>query len=57
MKTRGRWFDYDTGTRAIRALATFHPAYLLRSPSYKRMAWQDLRAIAKALEQGNSRSS
>jgi uracil-DNA glycosylase len=51
MKTRGRWFDYDTGTRVIRALATFHPAYLLRSPSYKRMAWQDLRAIARALEQ------
>jgi DNA polymerase len=51
MKTRGRWFDYDTGTRVIRALATFHPAYLLRSPSYKRMSWQDLRAIAKALEQ------
>jgi DNA polymerase len=49
MKTRGRWFEYDTGTRAIRAIATFHPAYLLRSPSYKRMAWQDLRAIAKAL--------
>jgi uracil-DNA glycosylase len=51
MKTRGRWFDYDTGTRVIRALATFHPAYLLRSPSYKRMAWQDLRSIAKALEE------
>jgi uracil-DNA glycosylase len=57
MKTRGRWFDYDTGTRVIRALATFHPAYLLRSPSYKRMAWQDLRAIAKALEQAPSSSS
>jgi DNA polymerase len=50
MKTRGRWFDYDTGTRTIRAIATFHPAYLLRSPSYKRMTWQDLLAIAKALE-------
>jgi DNA polymerase len=50
MKTRGRWFDYDTGTRKIRAMATFHPAYLLRSPSYKRLAWQDLRAIAKALQ-------
>lgn len=50
MKTRGKWFDYDTGTRSIRAIATFHPAYLLRSPSYKRMTWQDLRAIAKALE-------
>src|SRR4030088_2538069 len=54
MKTRGRWFDYDTGTRVIRALATFHPAYLLRSPSYKRLAWQDLRSIAKALEQGKT---
>jgi uracil-DNA glycosylase family 4 len=50
MRTRGKWFDYDTGTRSIRAIATFHPAYLLRSPSYKRMSWQDLRAIAKALE-------
>ena len=50
MRTRGKWFDYDTGTRTIRAIATFHPAYLLRSPSYKRMTWQDLLAIAKALE-------
>ena len=57
MKTRGRWFDYDTGTRVIRALATFHPAYLLRSPSYKRMAWQDLRSIAKALEETKPPSS
>ena len=54
MKTRGRWFDYDTGSRVIRAMATFHPAYLLRSPSYKRMAWHDLRAIAKALEHAPS---
>jgi len=54
MKTRGRWLQYDTGTRAIRAMATFHPAYLLRSPSYKRMSWQDLRAIAKAMAAGSS---
>jgi DNA polymerase len=51
MRTRGRWFDYDTGTRTIRALATFHPAYLLRSPSYKRLTWQDLRTIAGAMAQ------
>jgi uracil-DNA glycosylase len=57
MKTRGKWFDYDTGTRKIRAIATFHPAYLLRSPSYKRMSWQDLRAIAKALQEAGPRSS
>ena len=49
MRTRGKWFDYDTGTRLIRALPTFHPAYLLRSPTYKRMSWLDLRAIAKVL--------
>ena len=51
MRTRGKWMDYDTGTRTIRAIATFHPAYLLRSPAYKRMSWQDLRAIAKALQE------
>jgi DNA polymerase len=49
MKTRGKWINYDTGTRTVRALPTFHPAYLLRSPSYKRLAWQDFRAIKKAL--------
>jgi uracil-DNA glycosylase family 4 len=53
MRTRGKWHDYDTGTRTIRAIATFHPAYLLRSPSYKRMSWLDLRAIAKALAQAS----
>jgi len=52
MRTRGRWMDYDTGTRTIRAMATFHPAYLLRSPAYKRLAWQDFRAIRKALTAG-----
>jgi uracil-DNA glycosylase len=54
MRSRGKWLEYNTGTRTIRAMATFHPAYLLRSPSYKRMSWQDLRAIAKALQQASS---
>jgi uracil-DNA glycosylase len=49
MKTRGRWLAYDTGTREIRAVATLHPAYLLRSPIYKRHAWRDFLAIKKAL--------
>jgi uracil-DNA glycosylase len=49
MRSRGKWVDYDTGSRTIRAIPTFHPAYLLRSPPYKRMSWQDLRAIANAL--------
>ncbi|MGI6245008.1 MAG: uracil-DNA glycosylase [Pseudochelatococcus sp.] len=49
LRTRGRWFPYHTGRREIRALATLHPAYLLRQPLQKRLAWQDFRALQKAL--------
>jgi DNA polymerase len=48
-RSRGRWFPYDTGRREIRALATFHPAFLLRSPLQKRFAWRDFLALKKAL--------
>lgn len=48
-KTRGRWFTFDTGKREIRAMPTFHPAFLLRSPLQKRFAWRDFLAIRKAL--------
>jgi DNA polymerase len=49
-KSRGRWYGYDTGKREIRALPTFHPAFLLRSPLQKRLAWRDLLAVKKALD-------
>ena len=49
LKNRGRWLAYQTGTREIRAMATLHPAYLLRSPIAKRLAWRDMLAIKKAL--------
>ena len=48
-RSRGRWFPYHTGRREIRALATFHPAFLLRSPLQKRFAWRDFLALKKAL--------
>jgi DNA polymerase len=50
LKTRGRWFSYQTGRREIPALATLHPAYLLRQPLQKRLAWRDFRALKRALE-------
>ena len=50
-RMRGRWFPFDTGTREIRAMATFHPAFLLRSPLQKRFSWRDFLAIKKALAQ------
>jgi uracil-DNA glycosylase len=52
LKFRGRWFDFDTGRRTIRATATLHPAYLLRTPLQKRVAWRDFLAIRAALDAG-----
>jgi uracil-DNA glycosylase family 4 len=48
-RARGRWHAYHTGSREIRAIATFHPAYLLRNPIEKRFVWRDFLAIRKAL--------
>ncbi len=49
LKMRGRWFVFNNGKREIRAMPTLHPAYLLRSPIAKRLAWRDFQAIKKAL--------
>jgi uracil-DNA glycosylase family 4 len=49
LRTRGRWFAYHTGSREIRAIATLHPAYLLRQPLQKRLAWRDFLMIRRAL--------
>jgi DNA polymerase len=48
-RTRGRWFNFHTGSREIRAMPTLHPAHLLRQPLAKRLAWRDLVAIKKTL--------
>jgi len=42
---RGRWFVRD----GVRYLVTFHPAALLRDPSKKILAWQDLQRVQEAL--------
>jgi uracil-DNA glycosylase len=46
-RLRGRWFGFQTPrmARPIATTAIFHPAYLLRSPAQKRLAWRDLLAI------------
>ncbi|MDZ4791107.1 MAG: uracil-DNA glycosylase [Hyphomicrobiales bacterium] len=50
MKLRGKWLTYEGGERPRRAIATLHPAYLLRTPIAKRLAWRDLVMIQSALE-------
>jgi len=42
---RGKFFDYE-GSKLI---PTFHPAYLLRNPSAKKVVWEDLQQIMTAL--------
>jgi DNA polymerase len=49
MRLRGRWRTAVINGREIRTIATFHPAYLLRQPGQKRLAWRDLLAIREAL--------
>ncbi|MGH6675174.1 MAG: uracil-DNA glycosylase [Xanthobacteraceae bacterium] len=50
MRIRGRWHEYELAGKKIPAIAMLHPAYLLRQPSHKKFAWQDLRQLAKMIE-------
>jgi len=50
MRTRGKLREVEIGSYKVRAMATLHPAYLLRTPAAKRLAWRDLLAIKAVLE-------
>lgn len=52
MKARGHWREWrlNEGDVAAPALATLHPAFLLRQPLAKRMAWADLLELAARLD-------
>ena len=45
MRTRGKWFEFEAGGKSIPTLPMLHPAYLLRQPAHKRLAWRDWRAL------------
>ena len=49
MRIRGKWRDIQIGSVQARAIATLHPAYLLRAPAAKRLVWRDLLAVKAAL--------
>lgn len=44
-RLRGRFFEY----RGARVLCTYHPAYVLRTPSAKRPVWEDLQMLMAAM--------
>jgi DNA polymerase len=49
---RGRFHDHalPSGGVRLKIMPTFHPAYLLRDPSKKRTAWEDLKLVMAELE-------
>src|SRR5262245_23299257 len=52
-RIRGKWNLYQNVmlNRAIPVMPTLHPAYLLRQPAAKRLAWRDLMSVAERIEQ------
>lgn len=51
MRSRGSWRSIETGGGArADAIATYHPAFLLRQPAQKRYAWADLLALERRLK-------
>jgi DNA polymerase len=53
MRLRGKWLTYLCAGREIATLATLHPAFLLRNPEHKRLAWRDLLAVKARLDGSN----
>lgn len=51
MRLRGKWLCYRCEGRDIATFATLHPAYLLRNPEAKRLAWRDMLALKERLDQ------
>ena len=49
MRIRGKWRQAELGGHKVRAMATLHPAYLLRTPAAKGMAWRDMLAVKTAM--------
>jgi DNA polymerase len=52
MRMRGTWSVHVTpsGTE-IPTMPTLHPAYLLRNPAHKKLAWRDFLAVAAKLRE------
>jgi uracil-DNA glycosylase len=49
-RLRGRVYEFQ----GAKLIPTFHPSYLLRSPQYKREAWEDLKKARALLTQPDS---
>lgn len=44
-KARGKWIQKEIGVSKPWIIASFHPAFLMRQPEQKKLAWIDLKMI------------
>ena len=44
-KIRGQWIEKEFGQCKTSMIVTFHPAFLMRQPTQKKLAWIDLKMI------------
>ena len=51
-KLRGKWHEYKSLNleEGIPTIASYHPAFLLRSPQYKKHSWEDLQMLQEKLK-------
>ena len=51
-KLRGKWHEYKSLNleQGIPTIASYHPAFLLRSPQYKKHSWEDLQMLQEKLK-------
>ncbi len=51
-KLRGEWHEYKSLNleEGIPTIASYHPAFLLRSPQYKKHSWEDLQMLQEKLK-------
>ncbi len=52
-KLRGDWHEYKSINmeKSVKVLVSYHPAFLLRSPNFKKEAWSDLQKLEKELNE------
>ena len=52
-KARGKWINKKVGNLNTNIIVSFHPAFLIRQPDQKKMAWIDLKMIKKKISDLN----
>ncbi len=50
-KVRGKWIQKKIGKCTTSIIVSYHPAFLMRQPDQKKMAWIDLKMIRKKISE------